>query len=184
MPLFTVDVEKLLQQEYWTNVYHVEAPSLDAAVAAGEDLTLMERSFTSNIVQFTRTRVRTATKGDDVYQTITINEAGQLDTGPSQWLPLFNRIRADFTVVGSRPSRKFYATPLMEEWQVNGIVDAAVRNDIQLKLNARITALSQAGTPWVDVDGQPISNATVLAAVAMRQLRRGSRKRKQPVIPA
>lgn len=182
MPVFQIDVEKTLGGEFWTNVYYVQAGNLAQAVAAAQDVALMERSFHYSYVLFTKARVRTTVEGDFVYETVPINEFGQVDPLGSPHLPLFNVLRADFQVGGSRPSRKYYKLPILENNQNNGLIDPGLSADVATKLNARLEALATAGTPLCDPQGQILQAATTFRNVGMRQLRRGSKRKLKPII--
>lgn len=180
MPLYTVDVQKVQGTEYWTNRYVVNAPSLGSASVTMEPLITLEVRIHTMNVRIDRARVRPLAAGGDTYIIIPYGFDGGYDGGPlSSQLPLFNVVRADLAVSEGRPSRKYYRTGLTESLvegsTINEVYRAYVDGQIEL---ARTTM----GGAFVDVDGQGINSATVFPAMAMRQLRRGSRRRLQPII--
>lgn len=179
MPLWKLDIEKLLQGEYWSNRYIIEEASLATALLAAEPIVDAERSIHQTVVNFTKYRVSDMVLGTDIYQTVTINLPG-LSTQSDQWLPLFNVVRVDFnTVGGGRPSRKYLRLPISEVWTQNGNLVNTFVSEIQINYADALIDLPQ----YVDVDGQAFSNASVSPYVGMRQLRRGSKRKLAPIIP-
>lgn len=179
MALWFMDAEKKWQQEYWSNRYVIEAASLPAALTFAAAIRSIEHTCTANIATLTKYRVSSDNVGDDVYQIINDNEAGAraVDSFP---LALFNRARIDFnTVGGGRPSRKYWCGPLVENDVQGGVLEASYRNFIDTNYASALLSI----TGFVDVDGQAFSSASVFPDVAMRQLRRGSKRKLAPIIP-
>jgi hypothetical protein len=179
MPFWFMDAEKLYQNEYWSNRYVIEADNLDDASVTAAAIRLVEVNCTHSFATLTKYRVSSDNPFDDVYQIIN-------DNRPGTWawegavLPLFNRVRIDFnTVGGGRPSRKYWAPPLTES-DVNGNqLEAATISHFNTAYVAALLAIEH----FVDVDGQQFSSGSVFPSVAMRQLRRGSKRKQTPVIP-
>ncbi len=178
MPLFSLDIEKRLEGEYWTNRYILDRAELGAAANSGTDIYNAESAITADIVEFTKFRVSDLVPNTDVYQIIQLNSFGDR---PSQgeYLPLFNVVRVDFNVSGGgRPSRKYLRLPIFETDQRNGVLEPAFYTFVQLNYAQVIAGY----TSYVDIDGQEINGGRVSPQVGMRQLRRGSKRRLQPII--
>lgn len=179
MPLWQVDIEKVLLGEYWTNRYIVEAADLAAAAIVGDNIVEIEQSVHYNIVTFTKVRTSDRVPLTDVYAIRSINQPGIL-AGLTDYLPLFNVVRVDFTTIGGgRPSRKYLKMPVPESAQSNGVLAPAFVTQVQADYADLMADLEG----YVDVDGQLFSSGSVSPFVGMRQLRRGSKRRAVPVIP-
>ena len=96
-----------------------------------------------------------------------------------EYLPLFNVIRVDFSTGIGRPSRKFLRTPIGELMSQGGLLDVNTLADINNNYVAPLVGLAG----FVDVDGEQITGGAAFRPIAMRQLRRGSKRRLQPIIP-
>ncbi len=177
-PYWQIDVQKLLGTEYWTNVYHVAASSQATAMLYAEAIVDLERQSALSSVQFVRNRVAPF-PGPSEGTIIPIGLVGVV--AGDGWLPLFNVVRVDFPAPTGRPSRKYYRLPLAESAQTNGVLDQNVRAIIQGRFDAYFASPNSSGL--IDIDGQLLVSARVMSNVGMRQLRRGSKRRLQPVIP-
>lgn len=180
MPLFKVDIEKLLGQEYWTNRYIVNATDLQEGDDIGASIVAAEQEFHLTDVLFTKRRTSTLAPGGE-FTTTNINLPGNR-AGSGTFLPLFNTLRVDLSVFGSRPSRKYYRG-VLTEGDISG--DGVTTNFtplLTLLLNV-IADEASTGEGVVDVDGQLITSVGVYPRVQMRQLRRGRRRRTTPVLP-
>ncbi len=176
--LFQVDIQKTMANEYWTNVYHCNSPDQAAAVVFAQDIVEVERDIHGVGVAFTSMRVRPF-PGPSEGSIIALGGTGERAGG--LWLPLFNVCRVDFPVAIGRPSRKYYRLPITEgEVEYNSFTPAFVAA-IQLALDNWF--LAPGPDPLCDVDGQPLTRAVVMSTVGMRQLRRGSKRKLEPVIP-
>lgn len=179
MGRYSVDSEKLLNNEYWSNRYIVEADNLTEAITIASVIRAIEQDCCTTEVTLTKYRVSTTAVGDDTYQIMSDNITGtkSIDSGR---LPLFCRVRIDFnTVGGGRPSRKYWLPPLQESEVVNEMLETAARtfyNDNYLQPMLAVDG-------FVDVDGQLFNGGSVIPKVAMRQLRRGSKRKVLPIIP-
>jgi hypothetical protein len=179
MPLFSLDIEKRLNGEYWTNRYILDRTDLGAATNSGGDILAAERTIHASFVEFTKFRVSDTVVNTDVYQVIQVNAFGQR-TQSQEYLPLFNVVRVDFNVAGGgRPSRKYLRLPIDELEQSKGILEPTYVAYIQ----ANYADVIAGYTSYVDVDGQVIDSGRVSVNVGMRQLRRGSKRRLLPIIP-
>ncbi len=171
-----VDVEKLLQGEYWTNRYIVEAANLAAATAIGSSIAAIERAILYSPVLQTKFRVSDGLNNTDVYQIFNLNLLGLNAINTNTLLPLFNVLRVDFnTAGGGRPSRKYLRGCLAENVINFNTIDTPFLDFITANYVAPMIDL----VGFVDIDGQQITSGSPYPFVAMRQLRRGS-KRKTP----
>lgn len=178
MPLFTVDIEKTLDGEFWTNRYIIDEIDIQSANQFGLFIVNRERDIHSTSITFSRYRTSDQIPLNDSFVVTPIGENGLRDTGFSLLLPLFNCVRVDFGVAFGRPSRKYLRIGLTES-DVSGadIVSTVV------DLVGTIYADALVSDPtFVDVDGQAISSRSVFEKIQMRQLRRGSRRRTQPIL--
>lgn len=180
MAIWRITIEKFLNaaQEYWTNVYHCDVAGGTEALAVANQLVTLERHFHLSNVVFTKARVDDNTANTDVYDTFSINLAGQY-TPSGDLFPLFNVVRVDFNTAGSgSPSRKYYRGVLSEG--VAGFSGIAAQTITDVKANTDdMCAISG----LCDVDGQDWIDSEVWPFVAMRQLRRGSKKKNTPSSP-
>lgn len=177
MPLFSVDIEKELAGEFWTNRYVVLATDLAQAVIEGGSIYGMERVIHQAHVLFTRYRTSDFDPGTDNYQITVLNEFGLRTTDDS--LPLFCVIRIDFTAVGGgRPSRKYLRGPVKKTDAISGTLTSGAITFFETNYATPLANLNA----YVDVDAQPISSGQVSPRVGMRQLRRGSRRVTTPVL--
>lgn len=177
MPVYKVDIEKVLNGEYWTNVYHVTAADLATAELHAAELTDIERGITLESVTFTRYRVSNETTGSTEFSTVPLGETGDVEA-TQEYLPLFNVVRVDFAVPGRRALRKYLRLPMAENQQHAGVIETATRSGWNSAYAAAIVALGWVIAP----DGTVVSAGAVYPNVGMRQLRRGSR-RTTPVLP-
>lgn len=172
-----VDIEKLFNNEYWTNRYIISTTDLATSVTVGQQIADIERAVLYTTMMQTKFRVSDGVKNTDVYQVVPLNRAGTYAMAGSL-LPLFCVARVDFaTAGGGRPSRKYIRGFLGEGNTADGTIESP-----------GITTLNTYGTnlraipEFVDVDGQVFISHAVWPMIAMRQLRRGSRRRTEPVL--
>lgn len=178
MAVWKVDIEKLMEGEYWTNVYYVEADTLEDASLIGNEIVGIEESITLDLVTFTKFRTSDLTPNTDVYITTIVNETGDVASGGQDPLPLFNVVRFDLSVPVGRPGRKYMRGVLADSTQnFNSLTPAmiTVLND-----NYAVPLAGLVGV--VNKDGQALSTVTTFPFVGMRQLRRGSKRKATPVI--
>jgi hypothetical protein len=179
MPMFAMDSQKVLNGEFWTNRYMIEATDLATATTAAAFIRDKERNVHSTIVTFDKYRVSDTVVGTDVYQVVNDNVQGTRAAPNGEWMPLFCVLRVDFnTVGGGRPSRKYLRLPLYEDDCYQGNTAQAIRTLVLTSYAGPLIGLAN----FVDVDGQAFSSASASLAVGMRQLRRGSKRRALPII--
>lgn len=178
MALFKIDTEKQYLTEFWSNRYFVDAETLLLAQGLGNQIANAEILCHYDHVKLTKFRVSSATPGDDVYVIVPININGALAGLSQRPLPLFNCARVDFAVATGRPSRKYLRTGVTE-----GGIDGNIFTGDQLSaLNTYATTMASLDG-FVDADGQGIIFGVVFPDIAMRQLRRGTRQKTQPILP-
>lgn len=184
MPLFKVDTEKSYGSEFWTNRYIIEAGSIENAQEGGLIIIEAEREFHRTFVNFTKLRVSTFTPNDDVFIVTPYSADGNLVPSSGGVLPLWNVVRVDLAVEGfGRPSRKFYRTGLMAgDVTLDFTITGDALNVVVPSVEAMIAELQSNASPLVDVDGQNIASSVSYGLIAMRQLRRGSRRRTEPIL--
>lgn len=184
MALFKVDTQKTYGGEFWTNRYIISAGSIENAQEGGLIIIEAERTWHRTFVHFDKLRVSSFTPGDDAFIVTPYDADGEVTPSSGGVLPLWNVLRADLAVEGfGRPSRKFFRCGLMAgditlDFTATGDILSAVVPGI----TEMIAELQTNVSPLVDVDGQPITGAVSFGLVAMRQLRRGSRRRTEPVL--
>jgi hypothetical protein len=177
-PFWQVDVQKRLGAEYWTNVYHCARSTQESAKLFADGVITLEKLMHHNTVEFVSYRVAPYPGPAEG----TIIPIGGFGTGGAgSYLPLFNVLRVDFPAPTGRPSRKYWRLPLEEASIINGDVEPTLVTAYQGHINNYFASPASAG--MIDVDGQLLVSGRVMAAVGMRQLRRGSRRRITPVIP-
>jgi hypothetical protein len=179
MPLFTLDVQKELRGEYWTNRYVLDGVSLLALTAPANAIVAAERAITLGDVRIVSYRISDRIAGGDVYIVQPVGVLGQR-TVATQALPLFDVARVDFSVGQGRPSRKYLRGVLAEGDQTNyGELELTTVQFIDDNYANIVSDVPE----YVDVDGQQIAYGRCYPYVGMRQLRRGSKRRSQPIIP-
>lgn len=178
MAVWKVDIEKFYLGEYWTNVYYVEAATLDDAANIGNSIVPLEESVTLDDILFTKYRTSDLVPGTDNFVTNIINEFGDVVNDATVILPLFNVVRVDLSVGVGRPGRKYLRGVLNEgHIEFNALSSAIITfmND-----NYCVPLATLGGI--VLKDGTPVTSVVVNPNVGMRQLRRGSKRKAVPVI--
>lgn len=175
---FQIDVEKVLDNEYWTNRYLVDSASINDARIAGNAIVAAEQAITKSYVHFTKFRVSDFTPGNDNFIIVPIDEPGGLTGASTDYLPLFNVVRVDFQAPLGRPSRKYLKLPLVEGEVSNQQVSSGLIAGVESDYISALLAVDD----FCDPDGQHFVTGTVNQAVAMRQLRRGSKRRTTSII--
>lgn len=178
MALFNLDIQKAIDTEFWTNRYTLDLATADPEQADIQTILLAERNITTTSVSFTSYRLSTATVGDETFFIVPVGESG-LYSGGGDRLPLFNCVRVDFTVLGTYPCRKYLRTGLTET-MVAGLYLTPTYRDL---VNANYADVLAGLSSYVNPAGRSITGGAAPEEIAMRQLRRGSRRRTQPVIP-
>lgn len=177
--LFVADIEKMFQGEYWTNRYCLAVADVAAGVTIAQQIVACERNITAGDVLFTRLRVSDAVKGTDNYAIHNINQFGLRPVDPSL-LPLFNVLRVDFSTFGAgRPSRKYLRGVLGEGNIAFNTINATTIEFYESNYVTPMLAIDS----YVDVDNQAFSAGSIYPFVAMRQLRRASKRKKTTADP-
>lgn len=179
MALFSLDVQKAVGGVYFTNRYILEGAAVTSFDTAAMAIVQAEQAIMLAQVSFISYRVSDAIVGNDQYIVVPLSLQG-LRVGGAEALPLFCCARVDFQVAIGRPSRKYLRGVLVEgDQSAYGLLNATVVSFINENYTAYVVAQSE----FVDVDGQNIVSGGCIANVAMRQLRRGSKRRLTPIIP-
>jgi hypothetical protein len=179
MALWNVDIEKLLSGEYWTNRYIVDALNLADAATVADQIVELEKNIHRTNVLFTKVRTSDQTPNTDVYRVRSINQFGELTPVAGQMLPLWNVLRVDFSTGSGRPSRKYLRLPIYE----GDIDDGQFNTGFLATMGTSYATQMLNIAEFVDVDGEAFTEATVVPFMGMRQLRRGSKRRTQPILP-
>lgn len=179
VPVAQIDIQKVMGNEYWTNRYLTDlAVGTSEVEALAMTIANAERLMLYSSVRIDKIRIATLTEGDDLFQTWDPNLVGARSTSGQFMLPLFNVVRIDFGAGLGRPSRKYLRGCLGE-----GDISGATLEPSFVTSYANpygTTISSTAGI--VDPQGSDLDGFSVSSAVGMRQLRRGSRRRTEPVL--
>lgn len=176
MAIYRLTVEKYMAsiQEYWSNVYHVASDSGLTAGAVGGQIVAAEIQMYPSSVLITKVSVDEVGR-DDVYdQPQVFNVTGTRILG-SELMPLFVCGRVDLTYQNSRPGRKYLRAVLEERDTSITSIGGDSRGSLQTYLD-RLLQIDG----LCDADGNPLTGGAVFTAPAMRQLRRGSKKKRTP----
>lgn len=174
-----IDIEKSCDGEIFTNRYLVDiAPGHADAAGVISALVEAERALMYDVVDFVRARHSTLAPSDDVYTMTLLTGTGARGLASDWMLPLFNVVRVDFQPTAGRPSRKYLRGALAEGDVLGRFFIAGY---IAAHSGPYITAVvGQAHV--VDPQGDDLVSGLTWPQVAMRQLRRGSRRRTEPVL--
>lgn len=127
MAVFVVSIRKHLTSNNlfaWSNVYHVEAPTILEAVPLADSLVDMETQIHTPLVTLHSYRI--ADENGPLAPVIHIlNTACTLESGGDA-MPVFLAVRVDFEAVQGRPGRKFYHSMLGETAQAGGNLTTAM----------------------------------------------------------
>lgn len=170
----TIEKHYALAGEYWTNVYFHGGNDFAAAAQFANGVVAAERALYHSGITITKYRIDDNVENTDNFVTVPLNVSGTR-AATSDPLPLFATGRVDFAAGTGRPSRK-YIRGLLQE---NDTAAFKLTNSALAELQAYGSAVVAAGD-YVDVDGQDISSAAASPDIAMRQLRRGSKKKVTP----
>lgn len=176
MPLYKVDVEKLYLTEYWSNRYLVEANTIQDAANEADAIVATERTFHSTFVTITKVRTSEFPQGGGFFIVKPVNLSGQRGVS-GDLLPLFVTVRVDFPAGLGRPSRKYYRGCIGEGDITGAVLNGTARVFIQTSVDAFNPR------NLVDPQVDPLGPGVVQTPVQMRQLRRGTKRRQNPIIP-
>lgn len=173
MPTFRATVEKYMpsRAEYWTNVYHVIAADLTEASTHANSIATHELALYTADITLTKVRVDDMNPLTDQFLTTVRNAAGTRTTATGEGVVLFVVGRVDFSVADfGRPCRKY----IRGLYEVD-VVGMNLSTEYLGLLNTYANALE--ALPICDPAGKDITTGEAFPQVAMRQLRRGSKKR-------
>lgn len=177
-PSWMVTIEKFTGGEYWVNRYFVSDLTMDGAIGTGNAIANIEQVVHSASVALTKMSISTIAPGDNIYQTVILNKSGtRPNTSNYDLAPLFVVARVDFSVTGSRPSRKYLRGVLTEGDFTTFALSTVCADYINLNYATPLANLQG----YVDPQGQFIVAGAVNRSVGMRQLRRGSKKKRIPL---
>ncbi len=178
MPVYQVDIEKRIGQESWTNVWHINVADVAAAQSVAAMLVAQERDLHRTTVTFVGYRIRRTLPTPAPSLKFTSTGTGNV-APPSAPLPLFVVVRYDLPVAdGTRPLRKYLRMPVGAIDINFDVFTAAFVND----MNTRMQGLRAAVPSLCDPQGTLVTGSAASPIVGMRQLRRGSKRRLQPVL--
>lgn len=159
---------------FWTNVFHVNALTLDDAAAWANGILATAMVSELNLA-FSCVKTVVNHLADDSFETTPLSLVGAV-TG--DYLPLFNTVKVDVSMAGhGRNDGKFVRGWLHEGVVTDGKIDSAVRTAFEDVFNTLISDSTAAGVDIVDLDGNLWQVASVREAIQMRQLHR---RRKKP----
>jgi hypothetical protein len=177
MPVFRLQIEKFHSNanEYWVNRYFLNAASLADATLASNGIVDAEKALYMPEITITKSHVDDNAPNTSVFETVIRNLPGTRANVAADRMPLFVVVRVDFTVAGGgRPSRK-YLRGILNEGEVSFTTLAAGVVTLVDQYAANVAASGAC-----DPQGQDIIAGVTWKAPAMRQLRRGSKKKLTP----
>jgi len=142
MALFRATIYKRLfsstEERPWTNVYHVDATSVEDALDHAESIVEVERLVHWSTVEFYRVTAKQASELGPAGQSRTLTLLGTRDATGESRLPLFNGIRVVLDDLAARPDQKYLRPPVMESECNNG---ALINDTIDLINSAYVEGL-------------------------------------------
>lgn len=164
---------------FWTNVFHVNALTLDAAASfANTVIATALADQMDNHFKVVKTLVSHIGDGSFISTPLNIVGAGTAGT----FLPLFNTAKILVSVSGAgRNDYKYLRAVLTEGRVTNGQIDSGVVTSLESTWNGLIADGTAAGVDLVDDEGHLWQVATCQQAIQMRQLHR--RRRRVVVAP-
>lgn len=183
MATFQVTIQKTDGHEFWTNDYFLDSSDLGLAHnTATTVIAPAEQGIHNNLITINKARTSTVAPADFTFLTTDLDLVGTYgdDANP---LPLFNVVRVDIAVGLGRPGRKFYRLG----WGVNRTTPlyrwmATEASNVTTAVEAMRLACDGAGTPITNKRGDLWVNAVAFPLIGMRQLRKGSKRKEEPVI--
>lgn len=176
MPLFNVDVQKQQGNEFWSNVYHVDAADVTEALTRGQAIANIEKAVHGSDVNITAVRARRAGLIGAETAFAALNIAC---TYAASTMPLAVCARVVFGNGTSRPGIKYLRTAVnpTEVSQRTTIIPARLTT-LQTNYCDPLLAL-----PYLrDSKNRVVLTVKPAPNIANHQLRRGSKRKLQPVI--
>ena len=159
---------------FWTNVYHVNALTLDAA-AAWANTVLVGAMAPQLHEDFRIVKTVVDHLADDSFISTPLNIPGTSEA--LDYLPLFNTVKVNVAVAGhGRNDYKFIRGWLSEASVEDGLINPSSLAVYQGLFEDLIADSTAAGVDLVDTDGNLWTTPAVQAAVQMRQLHRHRRR--------
>lgn len=129
MALFRVTSYKRLfdvaQEQPWTNVYHVDATSVEDALDHAESIVEIEKTVHWSNVEFFRVSAKQDIEDGPAGQARNISELGDRDASGEDRLPLFCSVRVTLDDLTNRPDQKYIRGPVMESENNQGSLAGA-----------------------------------------------------------
>lgn len=174
-----LDTQKIINGQYWTNRYLLD---LDGPESVSDAMILSvvasEKVIHSSAVGFVSARVSDDVIGTDNFRIFPLSGVGtQPVTGGT--LPGWMTTRVDFGISFGRPCRKYYRS-YVGEVAIDGHVWIA---EYVASIQTTLTDLLALIPTFCDPQGNHWQSVITKTEAQMRQLRRGSRKKENPVIP-
>lgn len=177
MPTYKLDIQYVYETEYWTNKLYVIEPDMEAAANAAETLCQVLKTGIQDSVTIDKVRITPFPYQRNTYRDVQIDVAGTGGSTPPA--PLFNVVRWEFSRAYGRAVSHYFR---------GGVTTSNLGPNQQFTPAAKtfndnlVTALFETGPIICDKIGDPYTRATTSLLVGMRQLRRGSKRKKTPVI--
>lgn len=181
LAIYQIDIEKEFRGEFWTNVYHVQATLQGDALAALQDVVAVERELHYVNINFTKGRCSQPTSLTAVGVLIPLGGTGAVGQS-SGLLPLFNTVNVVFTSENERANRKYYRGALVEDDITFTDIRPVWVANVTASLQSLLSGPAHPNWVWVTKKGGSVNFVQASNQVGMRQLRRGSRRRRQPVL--
>lgn len=177
MPRYQVDLQYLMQNEYWTNKFYITVSSLSGAELAVDSMVVALRPALSALVTIDKARITPLPFVKNTFTDYVIGLPGtRMVTPPG---PLFTVVRWDTAADTGRTSHHYIRGGILPtDFGSNGNFTA----DAQGFNNGIIGTFNDGTFVWTDIHGTPLTKVRASPKVGMRQMRRGSRRRQQPVI--
>lgn len=173
-----LQVEKFLPQagEYWVNTYNILAAwDSPAAFVAANAVVAAEQSLHLTNVIITKFRISDDILQTNNFRTTVVNQAGTRQI-QGDLMPLFVTARLDLSTGSGYPNRKYYRGVLLES-----------ETSFTTFTNAFIVTFGVFGGALLGIpelctlNNVPFTQSRPALSPAMRQLRKGSKKRPIPL---
>lgn len=173
--VWQIVIQKQFQTEYFVNDYHVIAASFAEALDYANDIVAAEKAIFRQSVAFVNMRIKQAVA---VTQGTVVPIGGTGSQPVATYLPLYVTARVDFSPAVGRPGRKYLRLPVVSQGtDGQNLTSAAITSIVDNYLNP-ILGLGVVCKPNADI----FVSGGVFAPLQMRQIRRGSKRRLQPII--
>jgi hypothetical protein len=173
MVLHQVDIEKSTNSGNvrWSNRYIINVASIGAGFPIASQIKDAERDIHSGAILFEQLRIGLfPIVGSGGGAIVPLGVPGNRVTS-GDFLPLFNVARCDFGTLQGRPSRKYLRVGITEADTGGMEISGALLTAMQAYVLAMLDL-----PEFVDVDGETFVSGVAKPTIAMRQLRRGSKK--------